>query len=114
MNEPIESRRTQPMLLAQLITKQSSRLVEIVDQGGFLGRGFSDVMIDDQPIWPIQSLLEGQISHPPGFFPKVPLPPIIVIARFQPDLGIEKFSGQALQQDTGDQPIEIALMSQNY
>ena len=62
---------------------------------------------------PVQALFECQIGHPAGALTQLPLLPIIVITRLKTHIRMKELSGKSLQQHTGNQSVQITLVSQN-
>src|ERR1043165_6845635 len=73
--------------------------------------GFGNVMIDNQPVLPVKTRFEGQVTYPGGFFLKRALPPIMIVIRFKTRFFAEKFCAKALQQNTRDEAVQVALVS---
>ena len=113
VNEPIELRRRHFVITTDFVAEQSRRLLQVMHQLCVLRLKLRGVMIDDHPVRPIQSRLEAQVRHPRGRLPQIPLPPRVVVMRLQPDIHIKELPREPLQQNTGDQTIEIALMRED-
>src|SRR5204863_2691850 len=85
-----------------------------MDEFGTFGSNFCYVMVDYDPIGPIKPLLEGQIRYPPGSFPQFPLTPIIKITGLESHFTAEQLSRKPLQQNSGHQTVEIALVGDDH
>src|ERR1019366_7332542 len=77
------------------------------------GDDLGDVMIHDQPVHFIEARFKGEIRDPRGAFAEFALFPEIVMVGFQRHrLAVELFR-QPLQQQAGDQTVEVALVGEN-
>src|SRR5882672_6098544 len=102
------------MLPAQLVTEQSGGFVQVMNELRNLRDGFGNMVIDDQPIGLIEPSLEGEVRDPGSFLAQFPLTPGVVMISFQRRIEIKELSSQSLQQNSGDQPIEIALVGDDH
>src|SRR3954464_3495682 len=98
------------MLLTKLIAKQSGGLADIVNQQRIFGGNVRYVMVDDHPVWFVETLLKGQIRYPGSFLAWFALTPRVVVVSFKGNLSPKLLLCQALQQDTRYQPVQIALV----
>ena len=114
MDEPVQRRRAEALLLAQLVADQPGGLGQVVDEQRVLGRGLGGVMVNDDPVRPVHARLEGEVGDPAGFLAQVALAPIVVVIGLQANVGIEQLPRQPLQQDAGHQPVEVALVGDDY
>ena len=114
MNQPVEPGGAEFVLLAQLVTKQPRRLVRVMHQLSVSGRQLGGVMVDDDPVRLVQALLERQVTNPGRFFRQTALAPVVVVVSLQRYVGVEQLSGQAAQQQTRQQPVQIAFVGQNH
>ena len=70
-------------------------------------------MVNDDPVRLVEAGLEGEVGDPRGFFAQLAGLPIIVVIRFEPDIGAVHFFREALQQRAGDVAIEVAFVREN-
>ena len=75
---------------------------------------FRSVVIDHQPTVAVEASLEGKVAHPSGALGELAGFPTLVVVGLQGHLGCKHRPCQALQQQAGDQPVEITLMRQNH
>src|SRR5688572_32091208 len=71
------------------------------------------MMIDDQPVGPVQPRLKGQIANPCRRFARFALAPRMIMVSFQRHLHVEEFLRQALEQNPGHQSVQIALVRED-
>ena len=77
------------------------------------GDDLGDVMIHDEPVHFIEARFKGEIRDPRGAFAEFALFPEIVMVGLQRHrLAVELFR-QPLQQQAGDQAVEVAFMGEN-
>ena len=110
MNQPVELRGTKFVLLAQFVAEQAGRLVHVMDQLCVFGREVGRVMINDDPVRPVQSLLERQVADPGRFFRQTALTPVVVVVGLQRYVRVEQPARQSPQQETRHQPVQITLV----
>jgi len=110
MDKPVERGRLDAVLPAKFITEQAGGFIDVVDKGRIFWRGFSHVMVNDEPIGFVEARLEGEVGDPSGLFARVSLFPVIIVVGLERGIGIEKLASQAFQEDAGNKSIDIALM----
>src|SRR5437899_3237387 len=71
-------------------------------------------MIDDRPVALVEPRLKTQVADPGGCFARLPLPPGVVMIRFERHVDVEQLARQPLQKHARDQPIQIAFMGEDY
>ncbi len=114
MNQPVQFRRAQFVVLAQFIAKQSGGLFQVVDKLGLFWCDLCGVVVDNHPVGLVQPRFETEVTHPGSGFPGFALAPGVVMISLQPHVGVEQLSREALQQYPRDQSVQIALVGQNY
>ena len=82
-------------------------------RAGVFRRGLGDVMVNDHPFRFVHARFKGEIRDPRGLFAQIALFPIIIMIRLQRNRLVEYFFGQLLQQQAGDQTIQIAFVGEN-
>src|SRR5215475_7202225 len=92
VNKTIQWWRSQSLLLAKLVAKQSGGLIQIANHQSILCWRFADMMVNDRPAGPVHSCFERQICDPARFFPQIPLLPKIVIVSLETDIFVEKLA----------------------
>src|SRR5437879_9068125 len=71
-------------------------------------------MIYDDPVLPVQSLLERQVADPGRFFRQTALTPVVVVIGLQRYVRVEQPARQSPQQQTRHQPVQITLVGENH
>jgi len=72
------------------------------------------MVVDHQPVVEIQPGLEIQITDPPRSFVDAVIRPVVVVECLERNLDVEQFPCQALQQQSGDEAIQVTLMSDDH
>jgi len=71
MNQPIQRGRTDAVLVAEFIAKQSRRLAQIMNQSSAFRHNIRGVMIDHEPVRLVQTRFKIEIANPRGFLPHI-------------------------------------------
>ena len=114
VDKTIQRGRAEAVFAALFVTEQSGGFVHVVNQVRKFRQSFRDMMVNDDPVGFVEARFKREVGHPRGFFARLALLPEVVVVSFQRNVHIEEFSGEPLQQHTGDQTIEIALVGEDY
>src|SRR5260221_11973503 len=71
------------------------------------------MVIEDEPIGFVEARFEGEICYPASFLTQFTLFPVVIITGLEPNIDVEELASQSLQECSRDQPVQIALMSQD-
>ena len=113
MHQPVERGRAKAVLLAQFIGEQAGGFFYVVMQMRIFRRDLGDVMIHDQPVLFVHARLEREIRHPRRALAQVALLPEIIVIRLQRNLFAVNLLRQPLEQQAGDESVEVALVGDN-
>ena len=99
--------------MAQFIGEQAGGFFYVVMQMRIFRRDLGDVMIHDQPVLFVHARLEREIRHPRRALAQVALLPEIIVIRLQRNLFAVNLLRQPLEQQAGDESVEVALVGDN-
>ena len=64
MNQPVQRRRVEFVLPAKFVAEQAGRLVHVMNQLRVSGGEVGGMMVNDDPVRSVQSLLKRQVADP--------------------------------------------------
>ncbi len=111
VDEAVEFGRADAVLFTQFVTEEAGGFFDVVDENTFLGGDVGGVMIHDEPVRFVEAGFEIEVADPGGFFAEVAEFPVVVMEGFEGDVGLEKVLGETLQEDAGDETVEVAFVS---
>ncbi len=68
------------------------------------------MMINDDPIRPVEPGFEGEIRDPRRFLAQFALLPKMIVPRFEPHIRVEELSSEPPQQDPRNQSVKVAFV----
>jgi hypothetical protein len=72
------------------------------------------MMIDDDPVRPVEPGLEAEVRHPGGTLPQVALPPRLVMVGFDRIFSLKKCFARRWSNRPEMKAVEVALVGENH
>ncbi len=114
VDEAVELGIAEAVLLAEFVGKQGSRLGQVVDQVGLLRTEVAVVMVEDEPVAPVEARFEGEVRDPRHAFGHRAQLPALVMERFEGYVRAEEMLCEALQEHPGNQTVQVALVRADH